>query len=75
MSYNEFLNTFTYGINLFINSITNFFSSFISNYFYITLLGIVFFSSLFWFIFNNIVMLRVKKFDVDEKLSHKKNEI
>ena len=55
MSYSDFLNQFVGVISLFINSLISVSESLMSNYIFITFLGITIFVSLFWFL-HNIVM-------------------
>lgn len=50
MTYNEFLNSLTSGINIFINNISLVADSLLHNYIFITFFGIVIFVSLFHFL-------------------------
>ena len=52
MSYNEFLNSFIGVISLFVNGIKEIANTLSHNYIFITLIGLVMFSSLFWLIYH-----------------------
>lgn len=63
MSYSDFINTFTNGINLFINSLITIANSLLSNYIFITILGLSIFTYLFYLLVSIIVSFNFNKKD------------
>lgn len=73
MSYSDFLSTLQYGIDLFVNGIKSVASSLISNYIFITILGLVLFSTLVLWLFDLILdKLYSKRDELDYYLDRKK---
>lgn len=57
MSYSDFLNTLAYAFTLFINTLTAWVNNLMSNYFFITILGIGLFVSFIIFILDNFIVI------------------
>lgn len=77
LTYNEFLDLISNGVQLFVNGFVMVASSLITNYIFITLLGMVLFSSLLFLFIDNIVlkpMYNVKD-NVDKWVDYKRNYV
>ena len=59
MTYSEFLQTLVSPITTFVSGLSSIASSLMSNYIFITLLGLVIFGSLFWLIYDTFVSLTI----------------
>lgn len=74
MTYSEFLEFISNGIQLFYNTLIQVSNSLIHNYFFITILGLVLFSSLFWWFYYNVVVAPLKvKDNCDKWVDLKRN--
>lgn len=67
MTYNDFLSSLGYAFNLFVETITKWVNNLMSNYFFITILGVGLFISFVLFILDNINLIVLKKPEYDDK--------
>lgn len=68
MSYSDFLNTLSYGFNLFIDTITKWTNNLMTNYFFITILGVGLFVSFVLFVLDNVNLIVLKKHEENDIL-------
>lgn len=73
MSYSEFVDSLDYGFQLFYNTLISISNMLLNNYIFITILGLVIFISLIYFLFDiiNIPLFLSHKNNLDDKGSAK----